>query len=147
MAKIAIGDPLDRGTAHGPQNHRAHLEKLVDYVKHGLNEGARLVYGGSQVDRPGLYMTPTILADVEDHMWVAKEESFGPIMIVSKFACGDVSEVIRRANNIEFGLAGGVLTNDFSKAMSVAERLTQELVSLTHTTKPMLPLRLEDSKC
>merc|ERR1711936_1123617 len=122
-AKIAIGDPLDRGTAHGPQNHRAHLEKLVDYVKHGLNEGARLVYGGSQVDRPGLYMTPTILADVEDHMWVAKEESFGPIMIVSKFACGDVSEVVRRANNIEFGLAGGVLTNDFSKAMSVAERL------------------------
>lgn len=122
-AKMIIGDPLDRGTAHGPQNHRAHLEKLVDYVKKGISEGARLVYGGKQVDRPGLYMTPTILADVEDHMFVAKEESFGPIMIVSKFASGDVSEVVRRANATEFGLAGGVLTNDFSKAMSVAERL------------------------
>ena len=122
-AKMVIGDPLDRGTAHGPQNHRAHLEKLVDYVKQGVSEGARLVYGGNQVDRPGLYMTPTILADVEDDMFVAKEESFGPIMIVSKFASNDISEVVRRANATEFGLAGGVLTNDFSKAMSVAERL------------------------
>ena len=122
-AKMTIGDPLDRGTAHGPQNHRAHLEKLLDYVKRGVSEGANLLYGGKQVDRPGLYMTPTVLADVEDHMWVAKEESFGPIMIVSKFASNDISEVVRRANNTEFGLAGGVLTNDFSKAMSVAERL------------------------
>jgi len=122
-AKMTIGDPLDRGTAHGPQNHRAHLEKLVEYVDKGLKEGARLVYGGKQVDRPGLYMTPTILADVEDSMFVAKEESFGPIMVVSKFAKGDTKEVVRRANDTEFGLAAGVLTNDFNKAMSVAERI------------------------
>ena len=68
-------------------------------------------------------MTPTILADVEDHMFVAREESFGPIMVVSKFASGDTAAVIKRANNTEFGLAAGVLTNDFSKAMSVAERI------------------------
>ena len=122
-AKMSIGDPLDRGTAHGPQNHRAHLEKLVEYVETGVKEGARLVYGGKQVDRPGLYMTPTILADVEDHMFIAKEESFGPIMVVSKFAKGDTQEVVRRANNTEYGLAAGVLTNDFSRAMSVAERI------------------------
>ena len=122
-AKIVIGDPMDRGTAHGPQNHRAHLEKLVEYVKQSISEGARLVYGGGQVDRPGLYMTPTILADVQDHTFPAIEESFGPIMIVSKFMSGDVSEVVRRANDTEFGLAAGVLTNDFSKAMSVSERL------------------------
>ena len=48
-AKMSIGDPLDRGTAHGPQNHRAHLEKLVEYVDRGVKEGARLVYGGKQV--------------------------------------------------------------------------------------------------
>merc|ERR1712079_445252 len=88
-AKMTIGDPLDRGTAHGPQNHRAHLEKLIEYVETGVREGARLVYGGKQVDMPGLYFMPTVLADVEDSMWVAKEESFGPIMVVSKFAKGD----------------------------------------------------------
>ena len=90
---MTIGDPLDRGTAHGPQNHRAHLEKLIEYVETGVREGARLVYGGKQVDMPGLYFMPTVLADVEDSMWVAKEESFGPIMVVSKFAKGDTKEV------------------------------------------------------
>merc|ERR1719312_1686312 len=72
---------------------------------------------------PGLYFMPTVLADVEDGMWVAKEESFGPIMVVSKFAKGDTKEVVRRANDTEYGLAAGVLTNDFNKAMSVAERI------------------------
>ena len=51
----------------------------------GVDEGARLVLGGKQCDMPGLFMEPTIFTDVEDHMWIAKEESFGPIMIISKF--------------------------------------------------------------
>ena len=82
--KMKIGDPLDRSTAHGPQNHRKHLESLVDYCQTGIKEGARLVLGGKQHGNTGLYMEPTIFADVEDTMWIAEEESFGPIMIVSK---------------------------------------------------------------
>lgn len=53
VKKMKIGDPLDRSTDHGPQNHRAHLEKLVEYCDIGVKEGATLVYGGKQVDRPG----------------------------------------------------------------------------------------------
>src|SRR5688572_13252836 len=53
--KIKIGDPLDRSTAHGPQNHRVHLEKLVEYCEIGVKEGAKLAYGGFQVKRPGLF--------------------------------------------------------------------------------------------
>jgi formyltetrahydrofolate dehydrogenase len=53
VKKMKIGDPLDRSTDHGPQNHRAHLEKLVEYCDIGKKEGATLVYGGKQVDRPG----------------------------------------------------------------------------------------------
>merc|ERR1712079_305742 len=87
--KMKIGDPLDRSVQHGPQNHKAHLDKLIEFCDTGVREGARLVYGGKQVDMPGLYFMPTVLADVEDSMWVAKEESFGPIMVVSKFAKGD----------------------------------------------------------
>uniref|UniRef100_A0A8C1QUS7 Aldehyde dehydrogenase 1 family, member L2 n=1 Tax=Cyprinus carpio TaxID=7962 RepID=A0A8C1QUS7_CYPCA len=116
IKKMKIGDPLDRSTDHGPQNHKAHLDKLVEYCELGVKEGATLVYGGRQVDRQGFFMEPTVFTDVEDHMFIAKEESFGPVMVVSKFKDG-------RANNTEFGLASGVFTRDINKAMYVSERL------------------------
>lgn len=53
IKKMKIGDPLDRSTDHGPQNHKAHLDKLLEYCEIGMKEGATLVYGGKQVDRPG----------------------------------------------------------------------------------------------
>lgn len=83
-----IGDPLNRGTAHGPQNHKAHLDKLLEYIDIGVKEGANLVYGGTRVDRPGYFLHPTVFTGVEDHMFIAKEESFGPIMVISKFGNG-----------------------------------------------------------
>uniref|UniRef100_A0ABI7ZKH9 10-formyltetrahydrofolate dehydrogenase n=1 Tax=Felis catus TaxID=9685 RepID=A0ABI7ZKH9_FELCA len=88
IKKMKIGDPLDRSTDHGPQNHKAHLEKLLQYCEAGVKEGATLVYGGRQVQRPGFFMEPTVFTDVEDHMYLAKEESFGPIMVISKFQNG-----------------------------------------------------------
>ena len=68
-------------------------------------------------------MEPTIFCDVEDHMYIAKEESFGPIMVVSKFLAGDVEGVVKRANNTEYGLASGVFTRDLNKALYVSENL------------------------
>uniref|UniRef100_A0A3P9PT54 10-formyltetrahydrofolate dehydrogenase n=1 Tax=Poecilia reticulata TaxID=8081 RepID=A0A3P9PT54_POERE len=123
IKKMKIGDPLDRSTDHGPQNHKAHLDKLLEYCETGVKEGATLVYGGKQVDRPGFFMEPTVFTDVEDHMFIAKEESFGPVMVVSKFKDGDVDGVLQRANDTEYGLASGVFTQDISKAMYVSERL------------------------
>uniref|UniRef100_A0A673WAI8 10-formyltetrahydrofolate dehydrogenase n=1 Tax=Salmo trutta TaxID=8032 RepID=A0A673WAI8_SALTR len=123
IKKMKVGDPLDRSTDHGPQNHKAHMEKLVEYCEVGMKEGATLVYGGKQVDRPGFFMEPTLFIDVEDHMFIAKEESFGPIMVVSKFKDGDIDGVLNRANDTEFGLASGVFTRDINKAMYVSERL------------------------
>lgn len=123
IKKMKIGDPLDRSTDHGPQNHQAHLEKLLQYCEAGVKEGATLVYGGRQVHRPGFFMEPTVFTDVEDHMYLAKEESFGPIMVISKFQNGDIDGVLQRANNTEYGLASGVFTRDISKAMYVSEKL------------------------
>ncbi|XP_034434346.1 mitochondrial 10-formyltetrahydrofolate dehydrogenase [Hippoglossus hippoglossus] len=123
IKKMKIGDPLDRSTDHGPQNHKAHLDKLLEYCDIGVKEGATLVYGGRQVDRPGFFMEPTLFTDVEDHMFLAKEESFGPVMVVSKFKDGDVDGVLQRANDTEYGLASGVFTRDINKAMYVSERL------------------------
>lgn len=86
-------------------------------------QGARLVLGGKRLDRPGLFMEPTIFCDVEDDMYLAKEESFGPIMCISKFDAGDVEGVVKRANNTEYGLASGVFTKDVNKALYVSEHL------------------------
>jgi formyltetrahydrofolate dehydrogenase len=95
---------------------------LIEYIKTGQEEGAKLVHGGRRVGESGFFMEPAVLKDVEDHMWVAKEESFGPIMVISVFD-GDVEKVVRRANAVEFGLACGVFTKDLSRALRVSDLL------------------------
>nr|KAF6421646.1 aldehyde dehydrogenase 1 family member L1 [Rousettus aegyptiacus] len=119
VSKMKIGNPLDRDTNHGPQNHQAHLQKLIEYCQRGVKEGATLVCGGNQVPLPGFFFEPTVFTDVEDHMFIAKEESFGPIMIISR----DVDTVLSRANATEFGLASGIFTRDISKALYVSDKL------------------------
>ncbi|CAD6194253.1 unnamed protein product [Caenorhabditis auriculariae] len=121
--KYTIGDPLDRSTAHGPQNHKAHLLKLVEYVQKSVDGGAKVEIGGERLDREGLFFPPTILSNVEDDNFAAKEESFGPIMCVSSFDDDNLEDVLRRANSTEFGLAAGVFTKDASKSLRVAEAL------------------------
>ena len=83
-----IGDPLDRGTQHGPQNHKAHMDKLIEYCQKGVAEGARLVTGGKRADRSGFFFEPTVFTDVKDGTYIAVEESFGPVMIISIFDDG-----------------------------------------------------------
>uniref|UniRef100_A0AAX7UCV9 10-formyltetrahydrofolate dehydrogenase n=1 Tax=Astatotilapia calliptera TaxID=8154 RepID=A0AAX7UCV9_ASTCA len=78
---------------------------------------------GCFVFPPGFFFEPTVFTDVQDHMYIAKEESFGPVMIISKFKSGEVDDVLRRANATEYGLASGVFTRDISKALYVSERL------------------------
>ncbi|XP_067834167.1 mitochondrial 10-formyltetrahydrofolate dehydrogenase-like [Heptranchias perlo] len=135
IKKMKIGDPLNRSTDHGPQNHKAHLEKLLEYCEIGVKEGATLVYGGKSVPRPGFFMEPTVFTDVEDDMFIAKEESFGPVMVISKFKDGDVDGVLHRANDTEFGLASGVFTRDIGKAMYMSDGLAAGTVFINTYNK------------
>lgn len=83
---MSIGDPLSRSTSHGPQNHKTHMDKLIEYCDSGVKDGATLVYGGKRVpNMKGWFFQPTVFTNVEDDMNIAIEESFGPIMIISKF--------------------------------------------------------------
>lgn len=121
---IAIGDPLNRSTAHGPQNHKAHFDKLLEFCARGVSEGAKLVYGGRRVpNMKGYFFEPTIFTNVEDHMFIAEEESFGPIMIISKFSGSDIDAVVKRANKTEYGLASGVFIKDLAKALQFSDKI------------------------
>ncbi len=118
LGNAVIGDPMDPDTSFGPMVSERQMQIALDYVAKGEAEGARLVYGGQQIEREGFYMRPTVFADVKDDMLIAREEIFGPVMAVLDFA--DEAEVMARANATEYGLAAGVFTNDLSRAHRVA---------------------------
>ncbi|NRB17350.1 MAG: betaine-aldehyde dehydrogenase [Rhodobacteraceae bacterium] len=117
LEMAVIGDPMDEATTFGPMVSENQRDIALGYIAKGEAEGARLVYGGKQLDRDGWYIQPTVFADVNDGMVIAREEIFGPVMAVLDF--DDEEEVIARANDTEFGLAAGVFTRDISRAHRV----------------------------
>ncbi len=117
LATAVIGDPMDEATSFGPMVSEAQMTVVKGYIEKGIAEGARMAFGGKQLDREGYYLQPTVFADVTDDMTIAREEIFGPVMAVLDFE--DESDVIARANDTEFGLAAGVFTNDLTRAHRV----------------------------
>lgn len=117
LATAKIGDPMDESVNFGPMVSQRQREIVMSYVAKGKAEGARLVYGGAQIEGDGFYMQPTVFADVKDDMVIAREEIFGPVMAVLDF--DDEAEVIARANDTEFGLSAGVFTSDLTRGHRV----------------------------
>uniref|UniRef100_A0A672SHN0 Aldehyde dehydrogenase domain-containing protein n=1 Tax=Sinocyclocheilus grahami TaxID=75366 RepID=A0A672SHN0_SINGR len=118
---IAIGDPLEPRTSHGPQINQHQFDKILELVASGKKEGATLECGGCAVEDRGLFIHPTIFSDVKDHMRIAKEEIFGPVQCIMKFKTQE--EVIDRANGTQYGLTAAVFTRDIHRAMSVSAAL------------------------
>ncbi|BES73626.1 betaine-aldehyde dehydrogenase [Marinobacter nanhaiticus D15-8W] len=122
---IVAGDPMNPDTNLGALISADHRDKVMQYVETGEQEGARLVTGGVGL-RPagvenGYFVAPTVFADCRDDMTIVREEIFGPVMAVLPF--DDEDEVIKRANDTEYGLAAGVFTRDLLKAHRVIHRL------------------------
>lgn len=118
MGNAVIGDPMDEATTIGPMVSARQRSIVEGYIAKGVEEGARLVKGGKVLDGAGFYIEPTLFADVTDEMTIAREEIFGPIMSVLKFATED--EALARANDTQFGLAAGVFTADLTRAHRMA---------------------------
>ena len=122
---MRLGDPIDESTALGPLVSRKQQQRVLDYIKIGKAEGATLVYGGEVPTDPALsrgnFVTPAVFDGVRPEMRVAREEIFGPVLAVMRFT--DEAEALRLANDVEFGLAGAVWTNDIQRALRVAGRI------------------------
>ena len=119
---IRAGDPLDEATQLGPLVSAAQLERVLGYIETARAEGASLITGGGRGgDASGYFVEPTVFADVEDDMTIAREEIFGPVMAVLDFESEE--EVLARANASDFGLAAGVFTADLTRAHRVVAGL------------------------
>lgn len=125
VQRIRLGDPLDADTNFGPLTSFAHMEKVLRYIELGRVQGSRLLVGGIRVTdgayAHGAYVQPTVFTDCTDDMTVVREEIFGPVMSILVY--DDEDEVIRRANDTEYGLAAGIMTQDLSRAHRVIHQL------------------------
>jgi aldehyde dehydrogenase (NAD+) len=126
FAKTAkMGDPLSLDTQVGPVTNKPQYQKVLDYIAIAKKEGAQTLLGGEKATRPecgdGWFVEPTIFGGVKNSMRIAQEEVFGPVLSVIPFK--DEEEAVTIGNDIVFGLAAGVWTQDIRRAITMADRL------------------------
>jgi len=119
-----VGDPFAEGTQIGPLSSHAQFEKVQYFIKKGQEEGATLVTGGagrpSGIDR-GYFVKPTVFANVRNEMEIAREEIFGPVLVIIPY--DDEDDAVRIANDTPYGLSGCVSSADLERARKVAKRI------------------------
>jgi 5-carboxymethyl-2-hydroxymuconic-semialdehyde dehydrogenase len=128
VRKIRVGDPTDQQTEVGPLIHPDHWQRVRGYMDIARDEGATILVGG---ERPahlpaGNYFAPTLITHVKNTMRIAQEEVFGPVLVVIPFK--DEAEALRLANDVKYGLAGYVWTNDLTRAHRVAQGIESGMV-------------------
>jgi aldehyde dehydrogenase (NAD+) len=121
METLIVGDPLDKNTDIGAINSRMQLEKIQSYVKAGVDEGATMYQPQCSLPSKGFFYKPTLFSDVAQSHRVSQEEIFGPVLAIQTFS--KVEEVVEKANNTPYGLAGGVWTDKGAKIFNVSSQL------------------------
>jgi acyl-CoA reductase-like NAD-dependent aldehyde dehydrogenase len=119
--KARVGDGLDPQTQYGPIQNKMQYERVLGILEDTKRSGARIIAGGELPSRPGYFFPPTIVANIDEHSRLVREEQFGPIVPVLKFR--DIDDAVRRANDTRYGLAGSVWSHDPERAAAIAARL------------------------
>ena len=125
---LKVADGFEDGAQIGPLIDDAAVSKVEDHIKDATGKGAKVLTGGERHPLGGSFYKPTVLADVTPQMKVAREETFGPLAPVFRFK--DEAEVIRMANDTEFGLAAYFYSRDVGRVWRVAEALEYGIVSI-----------------
>ncbi|KAK1555320.1 hypothetical protein Q3G72_024816 [Acer saccharum] len=119
--KRVVGDPFKGGIEQGPQIDSEQFEKIMRYIRSGVDSGATLETGGDRLGKKGFYIQPTVFSDVKDDMLIAQDEIFGPVQTILKFK--DLGDVVKRANSSHYGLAAGVFTQNIDTANTLTRAL------------------------
>ncbi len=131
---IGAGDPQDPATICGPVISAKQQARILGYIRKGVDEGATLLVG--TLDAPkqfskGFWVNPTLFTDVDNSMTIAREEIFGPVLVVIPYE--DEQDAIRIANDSPYGLAGNVMSGSLERSLSVARRLRAGFIGLNGT--------------
>ena len=121
METLIVGDPLDKNTDIGAINSKEQLGKIKQYLKIGVNEGGEMYQSSCSLPSKGFWCRPTLFTNVSQSSRIVQEEIFGPVLGIQSFRT--VEEAIEKANNIPYGLSGGVWTDKGSKIFKVTSQL------------------------
>jgi len=130
--KWTVGDGMDQACQMGPAVSADQLQTDLEYIQIGQSEGARLLAGGGAAGEGGYFIQPTVLDGVQPGMRIAQEEVFGPVLGLIRVK--NLEEAILQANNVGFGLAAAVVTNDLKRAFTFANAVEAGVVKINEPT-------------
>ncbi|MEU9883526.1 aldehyde dehydrogenase family protein [Streptomyces phaeochromogenes] len=118
---IQAGDPTDPATGYGPVVSQSAMDRIMGMIERAVADGATLVAGGGRMDRPGYYIEPTVLTDVDPSSEIAQIEVFGPVVAITTFSTDE--EAITIANSTRYGLSSYIQTKNLTRAHRIAAEL------------------------
>ncbi len=126
LETLIVGDPLDKNTDIGAINSKMQLNKINEYLKIGVNEGAEMYQSSCSIPKKGFFVRPTLFLNTSQSHRISQEEIFGPVLAIQTFRT--IEEVIEKANNIPYGLSAGVWTDKGSRIFNMTTKLRAGVV-------------------
>jgi 5-carboxymethyl-2-hydroxymuconic-semialdehyde dehydrogenase len=137
VGKLNVGHPLDPATEIGPLVHTRHFEKVVSYFGIAEEDGAQVAAGGKVVESAGNYVEPTLFTGARNDMRIAQQEIFGPVLTAISFK--DEAEALAIANDVEYGLAAYIWTNDVGRSHRLARNVDAGMIWVNSENNRHLP--------
>ena len=126
LETLIVGDPLDKNTDIGAINSKMQLNKINEYLKIGVNDGADMYQSSCSIPKKGFFVRPTLFLNTSQSHRISQEEIFGPVLAIQTFRT--IEEVIEKANNIPYGLSAGVWTDKGSRIFNMTQKLRAGVV-------------------